>query len=94
MTPMTPMTLKEVRTQFEKNKEITTAYYKMLDDAEIYLENNLIELDRKQQIQVSICDHYRERYPNDVKTDEEILERYKELEEKYAKEEIEFEESK
>lgn len=78
--------LRETRERIVYNYGVRVEYSKLLDEAELYLENNLKVVDDFSERQVGVCDYFRNRYPDKNMTDEEIIKYIDMLEDKYEKE--------
>ena len=78
------MKLLEARQQIAANETVTTRYHKLIDEAELYFANNYKEIDFKTSMKIGLCDYFRGKYPDRIKTDEEWLAHIEMLEDKWG----------
>ena len=74
------------REQAMKNAESLIQYHKLINEAEVFLQNNYIEIDQLLERKIGLCDYYRGRHPEKDVTDQEILDHIEKLNIKYEEE--------
>lgn len=81
------LTNRTARSVLKNNENVSIKYHKMIDDAELYLENNLQILTEDEEIEArkcSVADYIREVMPKYKDwSDEDIIKRFDELNKKY-----------
>lgn len=86
---------KKVRDIIKQNLATEEKFNNMVNDAHDFYEDNIVVLTEEEKIverKIGVCDHFRKKFPDRIKTDEEIIEHYNRLEDKYEQEQLELKE--